>query len=490
MSAGLAFARRALSLSRSVAAPTEAVLDLPTFDGDLNITHPTVVTFPEGFGGYRYWMAYTPFPDEAREDPHVVASNDNVRWEVPAGANLCIYTRAEAIAAFGAGAFNSDTELVKMPDGRLALYWRVSGERIVRKVTSDGRTWGSIETLITNASGFNSRLVSPSIVIGPDGTWRMWTINSDDPLAREIELRTSADGVTWGAATECTLPTDTDINPWHIAVKRADGAYHLLVNGDPGRGAAANFGNKLYYWTSTDGLAWIGSSDPVLPVSDGYERFYRSSFEPTLGQPLKWNLYLANVKEAGGDDWRISVHKGVDLNFGHLGVVRDTLDRLVAYKDFLRIPAEVMRASGTTHALAGSFTPVLSFPASGYNWGHVTVRPPDEWNTFQVRLLWANAGTGTGDVKWLVQRTFYRVGDALSGGGFSASVNFIITAGAQNVVVRSSWSSALSANDSGSGDPGSQPNVFAFGVQRRAGDAEDTLADAALLIGVELRRVT
>lgn len=488
MSVALSLASQARRLAGSVPRLESSVLDLPTFDGNPNTTHVSVVTFPEGFGGYRYWMAHTPFPDESREDPHVCASNDNINWETPPGAPMPIYTRAEAIADFGAGKFNSDPELVKLHDGRLACYWRVSGETIVRKVTSDGRTWGDLEIIIDNPDEVSTnRLISPCIVPEDDGTYSMWTIYGDDTTARDIEHRTSADGVTWGAPTTCTLPVGTDINPWHIAVRRVDSSYHMLLTGGINRGAATNLGKDLYYWTSTDRTTWEGSDTRILPPSEGFERYYRSHFEPMPGQPLRWNLYLANVDEAPTDTWRISVHEGVDLSFGHHVPVRELLDDLEASKDVMYVPAEAMLPNGSTLTRVGNYTPVLSFPDGTYNWGLSTIRPPEDWTKFEARILWANAGAGVGDVEWRVQAQFYRDGDTISGEGVGDGESIITTAAGADQLVRTAWSAAINANDAGAGG---RPNLFTLGVQRRGGDAEDTLPNAAYLIGVELRKAS
>ena len=41
---------------------------------------PHVLYFPEGKDGYRYWMAYTPYPPQSMENQDIVRSNDGISW--------------------------------------------------------------------------------------------------------------------------------------------------------------------------------------------------------------------------------------------------------------------------------------------------------------------------------------------------------------------------------------------------------------------------
>lgn len=53
--------------------------------GDKEAYHPKVIAFKEKWNGYKYWMSFTPYPKGkfAKENPHIVASNDLINWEVP-----------------------------------------------------------------------------------------------------------------------------------------------------------------------------------------------------------------------------------------------------------------------------------------------------------------------------------------------------------------------------------------------------------------------
>ena len=58
-------------------------LDIISSYGDDQAFHPKVLNFEKPWNGYRYWMAYTPYPgaDQRKENPHVCVSNDRIHWK-------------------------------------------------------------------------------------------------------------------------------------------------------------------------------------------------------------------------------------------------------------------------------------------------------------------------------------------------------------------------------------------------------------------------
>ena len=76
--------------TRTLTITTEAInrkLNIPTYDGSGQAVHPDVYYNANGWNGYRYWMAMTPYPNgnAAYENPSIVVSNDNLNWIVPPG---------------------------------------------------------------------------------------------------------------------------------------------------------------------------------------------------------------------------------------------------------------------------------------------------------------------------------------------------------------------------------------------------------------------
>ena len=49
---------------------------------DIDSYHPKILRFNPSWNGYYYWMAFTPYPngDQAKENPHILASNNMLKW--------------------------------------------------------------------------------------------------------------------------------------------------------------------------------------------------------------------------------------------------------------------------------------------------------------------------------------------------------------------------------------------------------------------------
>lgn len=301
-------------------APAATVpLVIPTYDGNPDCGHPSVVYYPAGFGGYRYWMAFTPYPTGARENPSVVASQDGVTWVVPAGLTNPVVPLAETNA--DGYDYNSDTHLTKLPNGSLAMWCRGgktsnTSNALFRRTSTDGVTWGN-KTKVLEDLTLETSMLSPAFEYGLDGTtmymWVVW--RSSTVIASStgrIDRYTSTDnGLTWGSKTSCTYPAW--LNPWHLDVKVAGGQYHLLCAALNNNGAS----DTLQYLTSVDGLAWTGDSAPSV-VPDGLawdQAFYRSAFLPVPGDALAWDIYATGTPAGVAHDspWRIGLLKGVTL---------------------------------------------------------------------------------------------------------------------------------------------------------------------------------
>jgi len=310
-------------------------LNIPTYDDLPSITHPDVVLFDRPWNGYRYWMAFTPYPDGLREAPSIAASNDGVTWEVPGGLTNPLVSQAQVA---GINWF-SDTDMVYDEDSdKLVLFFRGNRavpnvERIFRSESSDGRTWttagatdlSQLATVINADTGHNSELLSPAVAIEDDGTWRMWTVdNAEDSTAFTVNVRSSADsGLTWGSPSAVTIPTG--VVAWHLDVVRAGGKYHMLLNGNP----TLREGSHLYYLTSADGVTWTGDvSRRSLPLSGfGFDswRHYRSTFVPVPGDPLRFDIWVSGISTGyqSSDDhltdpWLVGLFRNVSFDFSDL----------------------------------------------------------------------------------------------------------------------------------------------------------------------------
>lgn len=248
-------------------------------------THPSVLHFPGGWNGYRYWMGFTPYVggSDATEDPCVAVSNDRVNWSTPQGAANPLDD------APGGAQYNSDTELAISPDGTtLYLFWRqrndaaTGAEEIVYvRSTTDGVTWTAKQSVLT-ANKTAEQLASPAVL--HDGTqWVMWTV--DSVASPNVIKRRTASSVTgpWSAPTTCTvtgLPAGRDL--WHLSVLKLGTQYVALLN-DCNSGANG-VGGKLYLMASTDQLAWTLNPTPITSqtFASKYDNLYRGTLVPTF----------------------------------------------------------------------------------------------------------------------------------------------------------------------------------------------------------------
>ncbi len=207
--------------------------------------HPSVLYIEDGIDGYKYWLAQTPYPigstpyRDRWESPCIYKSNDGIIWEVV--ANPLDDLTSEQIVGKD---FLSDPHLVYV-NGKLECWYRytdVSDSNhtwILRKTTSDGKTWSSRETIIDcNVYG----MVRSQSLIYEDGKYKMWFTGQGN--SSDLGYAESSDGINWGARTNCVL--SNTMVAWHIDVKNIKGTYYLL--------SYVKATNSLELYQSIDGI--------------------------------------------------------------------------------------------------------------------------------------------------------------------------------------------------------------------------------------------
>lgn len=188
---------------------------------------------PNGFAGYRFWMANTPYPQNAHklENPELFGSHDGVFWEVPAGVQNPLAPAPDGDDRH----YNSDPCLLHHED-RLLLYFRTSDEESAPRrdwisvmASHDGRDWSEPRRVIEDATG--RLLLCPAIRV-VDGQFVMWTVeNAGSPLLT-ICRRTSADGENWTAPKPASLLWPyAPLEPWHIDVVQQEAGLAMVFSG-------------------------------------------------------------------------------------------------------------------------------------------------------------------------------------------------------------------------------------------------------------------
>jgi hypothetical protein len=258
-------------------ANSPASINLENYVGNIQNVHPKVLYFENGFGGHKYWMAYTPYPysNDDYENPCIAYSEDGYHWTN--------YDNNPLSDPEGVG-YNSDTHLVYRSDtSTLECWYRYVGpatqspreETIKRRTTTDGVTWTSEETVYSNTSGNFSKILSPSVIF--DGTnYNIWAISSTG-----IDYYTApSDDVGDWTYHRSFDPTYNDdgliVDDWHLDVIKDGSTYIYLVMCRNGTSITNNRAS-LFVMTSSDNIT-LTSPIKIVGGSTGWDKYmYRSS---------------------------------------------------------------------------------------------------------------------------------------------------------------------------------------------------------------------
>lgn len=453
-------------------APATPYLNIPTPDNNPSVGHPDVIVIEGGWNGYEYWMGYTPYPAEARENPNIACSHDGVNWVVPDGLTNPIAPFSEAVAL--GYDYWSDTDLVHLPDNRLACYFRGTGQGvkdvIVRKVSSDGVNWGPLEVMFE--APFTSTL-SPAIVVEADGTFSMWSVNFLRPSIERLERRTSTDGVNWSAPESCTIPGSALGYTWHVDVVRVGDLYHALV--------ATREGYGLYYRWSRDGITWQGPADYIPRTGYAFDQdgHYRSTLLALPGG--KFDIWLTGINAPNGDvfetaQWRVGLLRDVDLR----AVIPTGSEGGSADSVWVWSEQFVGTYGNPTQEFVGDVTPAIGFAENAITSASVIFPPPPtEWDSFAVDVL-CTAPTGGADA--LISTRYIPMGEGVQlTPGEEAMTTLSIPSGIN--VTRIFQVRTLTNQPPR--DRGVRVTIARVGV-----DPADTLEEKFLILGLRLRKLS
>ena len=263
----------------------------PTYDGSGQPTHPAVVDFerefgPGGkFGGYRFWMCYTPYPgaNGQLENPSIVASNNGWDWHDPYGITNPVVPQP----APEDNGFNADGDLSWNPDlARFELIWKWQelgvGVTYRHKSSTDGITWSEPTDLTVAPGSTKPGGLSPALIrTGPNQWVYLTRSGSGVPAGMAVHTAPHPTG-PWTGPTPCTitgpLPDTTDENLWHLDAIYDGESFWMLASTHPMSGAA-NPATGIYPARSADGIDWVFGPKVIADVpgfADGYK------YRPTL----------------------------------------------------------------------------------------------------------------------------------------------------------------------------------------------------------------
>ena len=271
-----------------VSGPVGTKVKVPTPQNatDGQLTHPSVLFFPDGWSGYKYWMAMTPYPagNDDHEDPCIVVSQDGINWIVPPGLTNPIDD------ADGQPEYNSDVDLKMGPNGMMYLFWRFydpsavgQEENMFYSTSTDGVDW-SAKVRFRQYNKNTLSLVSPSFVF-EDNRWIMFAVDLVPSPNRVVRVESSSvdpEGAWSDPITITTGAPTAGKEPWHLYVLKFGGRYYML-RADctvDANGSAPN----LQFQVSADGVTFVGAGKQVIPMSQSgkHDQLYRSTMVPAI----------------------------------------------------------------------------------------------------------------------------------------------------------------------------------------------------------------
>ena len=266
-------------------------LTLRTYDGSGESVHPDFVAPGPTWGKGFSYLVTTPYPGgvDKHEDPSLYASTDNESWDAAPGAPFPLVKPKAG--------FLSDPDAVFDPDrNQLLVFYRHAiskkQDNIQLITSTDGTVWSEPSRLLSG--GFTS-ILSPSVVRRSSGVWMMWSVNASGGCHGKstlVQLRRSANGVTWSAPESVSLPLPAGAYAWHIDVQwipTRNEYWALFPVKSPGNCAT----RQLMIATSRDGVSWAVADKPVLKagaIREFEQVVYRSTFsyEPVTDEISFW----------------------------------------------------------------------------------------------------------------------------------------------------------------------------------------------------------
>lgn len=262
-----------------------AMLEIPTYDGSNQATHPDVVRRPDNG---ELVMAMTPYPfsDGRLENPSILVSPDGMSFREPPSVKNPLVPpppfdhNNDPDIRFDAA--TREYELVYL-ETEMPVQ-----QTVVALRSADLVAWHRTDLIRYELWRGEDFIVSPTVVF--DGkTTRMFYVNlSTKSFSQRLEVMTSADGRAWARSTKRSLAIDLHgVTPWHIDVVTGPTGYALLISGYRDQFQRQN----LYIATSPDLETWTFDPKPLLSYDDpalGIASLYRATGLVSGDQLIVW----------------------------------------------------------------------------------------------------------------------------------------------------------------------------------------------------------
>lgn len=311
--------RSLFDYTRSIeSANASNILKITNYLGNHQNIHPKVLHFPQKLWGYKFWMAYTPYPngDTKAENPCIAVSNDMINWEVPKGLINPLDNTPH-------GGYNSDTHLLYREDtNTLEIWWRqvVDGTRtFFRRTSKDGTSWTAKE--LVKSVRYAGEMLSPCVVFD-EGKYKVWFCRRREGKDDYVMYCESIGDTVSEWTDDIALKIDWDtlnLRAWHLDVIKTEKGYEMAVCAYDRDNGESTTGDLFYVLQKFDGS--FTKPFPIIQRSNNPEAFdnhgiYRSSI---LKIDNKYYVFYSCIDK--------NTNRWMSLSFG------DTPFALNGYKD-------------------------------------------------------------------------------------------------------------------------------------------------------------
>lgn len=208
-------------------------LFIHTYDGSGQAVHPCVIDFKNEYnmdewGGYRYWMVATPYPNsnDSYENPSIYVSNDGENWVLP---NEIANPLDMAAGGLVTG-FNNDPDMIYNPDeDKLWIYYRFVNKELIKikliKVDKKMICENPISIINKKNSYKENKHRSFCVWRESKERWHMWGGGGSESPPYYIYYFFSQNGLDWSEPAQCLNTLNLDpFQPfgyynWHFSCK-------------------------------------------------------------------------------------------------------------------------------------------------------------------------------------------------------------------------------------------------------------------------------
>ncbi|MCR1147431.1 hypothetical protein [Clostridium botulinum] len=286
-----------LYYSKTLRRNNESTLDIKTYDGSNQLTHPDILYDKNGIFNHKYWLAFTPYPyyNDKLENPSIVVSEDGKKFVETKGIkNPLDDLRNEK----NFKAHLSDTDIMFRNNELILHYvYNVSGvlgpAKFYQVKSKDGINWSRPKLVYKthkNKEGYSPTFVSEN------NTIKMWYYEGENKL---MYTESEDEEKSWKPIKKCNINMG-NWRGWHVDIIKTNIGYEGLICA---RLPKLNQ-RALFYVKSKDGINWKTSKNPLIfPKKNSWDSkdIYRSTFIIDKNKYKVWYAAVNNKRQ-----WHVS----------------------------------------------------------------------------------------------------------------------------------------------------------------------------------------